>query len=81
MRPVPDASSLGPIEDQAGTITLPIGHSAMPASFRCSQAKGRTWPSASQQPAIKATDRSASAAIVFDGFRPIARGTMAPSKT
>ena len=25
---------------QAGTITLPIGHSAMPASFRCAQANG-----------------------------------------
>src|SRR5579859_577608 len=26
--------------DQAGTIVLPIGQSAMPASFRCAQAKG-----------------------------------------
>ena len=47
----------------AGTIVLPIGHSAMPANFRCAQAKGSPmmvtaqmiavmrWPSASHQPA------------------------------
>jgi hypothetical protein len=26
--------------NQAGTITLPIGHSAMPASFTCAHANG-----------------------------------------
>ena len=49
--------------DHAGTITLPIGHSAMPASFKCAHAKGMpmmvtasttavmTCPSASHHPA------------------------------
>ena len=44
-------------------MTLPIGHSAMPASFKCAHAKGMptmvtaqriavtTWPSANHQPA------------------------------
>src|SRR6185437_10985255 len=47
----------------AGTMALPIGQSAMPASFRCAHAKGMPmiviaistavmrWPSASHQPA------------------------------
>ena len=50
-------------ESLASTIILPIGHSAMPASFRCAQANGMPmmvmasrqavmrWPSASHQPA------------------------------
>jgi hypothetical protein len=30
----------GRFNGQAGTMTLPIGHSAMPASFRCAHVKG-----------------------------------------
>src|SRR5688572_4868588 len=32
-------------------------------------------------PSMMSVARSASAAIVFDGFRPMGRGTMAPSRT
>src|SRR3569623_483184 len=63
--PLSDRAGLGNanLRGHAGSMVLPIGHSAMPASLRCAHANGRPtmviairtavprWPSARPQPA------------------------------